>query len=95
MLSLNCNQVEEFEEREINGLSPERELDEQVVTNSELSLKADDENKCEMNMVRLTKNFSSCSVSSSSSSCCETAMGLNQHSEPVNIAANLDICNEG
>ena len=43
---------------------------------------------------QLTEDLSSCSVSSSSSSCCEVALG-SAHVDVPNLTENLSILNEG
>jgi len=76
--SLNYSPVEEFQEREISGVI----------------VKSEDSKDETPSIDKLVEDFSSCSVSSSSSSCCEAPLGLNEHRESINLSAGK-ICKEG
>jgi len=76
--SLNYNQIEEFQEREIIGvISPEVDAKDEIAA-----------------IDKLVEDLSYCSVSSSSSSCCEAPLGLNEHNESMNLTAS-SICKQG
>lgn len=81
----SLNSVEEqFQEREIMGEIYE-----------EASKEINSKSEKEVHMKQITEDLSSCSVSSSSSSCCEVALGSNHINDSPNFAENLNVSNEG